>query len=144
LSATNETITRDGGCPVYLAYITNYCIVDDVSDPKITRADYNQTLQSLAPRITGTAGPQDIKIPSWQRKLVWDKIMIDSLVNSESSMFGTVILSKGDRQTDTWTLIDGLQRFSSTRPRELIKSPISRRSTMDWPLADWRVGLWRW
>jgi hypothetical protein len=113
LSATNETITRDGGCPVYLAYITNYCIVDDVSDPKITRADYNQTLQSLAPRITGTAGPQDIKIPSWQRKLVWDKIMIDSLVNSESSMFGTVILSKGDRQTDTWTLIDGLQRFSS-------------------------------
>ena len=112
LSSSNETIHRDSGCPVYLAFVTNYCIVDDVLEPKITREDYPDAVKILAPKISGTAGPPDIKIPSWQRKLVWDKTRVESLVNSESSMFGTVIMSKGEKQTDTWTLIDGLQRFA--------------------------------
>ena len=134
LSATNETITRDGGCPVYLAYITNYCIIDEAAETKITREDYPEALQNLAPRITGTPGPQDIKIPVWQRRLVWDTEKIDGLVNSESSMFGTVIIAKGESQSDTWTLIDGLQRFSSGTALihalyDLVLSPTPSRQT---------------
>lgn len=113
LSTTNETISRKGGCPVFLAYVTSYCIIDEASDPKITREDYTEALQNLAPRITGTSGPQDIIIPAWQRKLVWDTSKIDALVNSESSMFGTVIMAEQDRKSDPYKLIDGLQRFSA-------------------------------
>lgn len=113
MSSSNETISREGGTPVLLAYVTNYCIVDEASNPKITKADYPEILRDLAPKISGLPGPQDVVIPSWQRKLVWDKEKIDSLVHSESSMFGTAILSKGERQSDSWKLIDGLQRFSA-------------------------------
>ena len=105
------TISRDGETPVYAEYCTSYCIVDDVCTPKMTRADYPKPLQDCALRIR-LPGPQDIKIPSWQRKLVWSKDQVEKLVNSESSMFGTVIMAKGVTDEDTWTLIDGLQRFS--------------------------------
>ncbi len=104
-------IRRDGETPVYADYCTTYCIVDDVSNPKITRADYPEALQDCSPRLV-LSGPQDIKIPVWQRKLVWSKDQVEALVNSESSMFGTVIIAKGTTDADTWTLIDGLQRFS--------------------------------
>lgn len=105
------TIKRFGETPIYADYCTSYCIVDDVCEPKITRADFPVPLQECAPRIE-LSGPQDIKIPSWQRKLVWDREQIDQLITSESSMFGTVILAKGHTDSESWILIDGLQRFS--------------------------------
>jgi uncharacterized protein with ParB-like and HNH nuclease domain len=105
------TIRRDGETPIYADYCTTYCIVDDVCEPKMTRADYPQALQECSPRVE-LSGPQDIRIPSWQRKLVWSKEQVEKLVTSESSMFGTVIIAKGETDSDSWTLIDGLQRFS--------------------------------
>jgi len=105
-------ITRDGSCPTFAAYCTNFCVVDPTSDPPVTRESYPDELQRCALRSSGTGGPQDIRIPAWQRKLVWDEENIDDLIHTQSSMYGTVILSKGPAQTDSWILIDGLQRFS--------------------------------
>ncbi len=105
-------ISRDGPTPTYATYCTSYCIVDPSSSPPISREDYDLDLQSLAMRSYGTPGPQDIVIPSWQRKLIWKLDDIDDLVNTQSSMYGSVILSRGIEQTQSWLLIDGLQRLS--------------------------------
>lgn len=105
-------ISRDGICPTFATYCTSYCIVDLSATPPITRNNYPPELRNTALRSGGISGPQDIIIPSWQRKLVWDEDNIDALVNTQSSMYGTVILSKGLNQTDSWILIDGLQRLA--------------------------------
>lgn len=109
--SSQGTITRDGYTPTYAAYITSYCIVDLSSTPPITRNNYPTELQNCAPRIT-SPGPQDMVIPSWQRKLVWKEEDFDNLIHTQSNMYGSIILSRGPNQTDSWTLIDGLQRFS--------------------------------
>ncbi len=107
------TIRRDGETPIYVAYCTDYCIIDEVCSPSMTRKDYPQALQDCALRAPGTLpGPQDIRIPSWQRKLVWNKDQIEKFLNSESSMFGTVIMAEANTGQEPWVLIDGLQRFS--------------------------------
>jgi len=106
-------ITRDGATPTFAAYCTSYCIIDLSSSPPITRANYPQELQNCALRSSGISGPQDIRIPPWQRKLVWDEDNFDELIHTQSSMYGTVILSRGFNQSEPWILIDGLQRFAT-------------------------------
>ena len=85
-------ITRDGATPTFAAYCTSYCIIDLSSSPPITRANYPEELQNCALRSSGISGPQDVRIPSWQRKLVWDEDNFDELIHTQSSMYGTVIL----------------------------------------------------
>lgn len=109
-----ELIGRDGKVPIFIQYILQYCIVDPDKDPPIIRKDYPEELQNLA-RVSvpnRSPGPQDIVIPNWQRRIVWGEENLIELLETKSQMYGTIILAKGVSSTESWKLIDGLQRLS--------------------------------
>jgi len=109
-----EIIGRDGKVPIFIQYILQYCIVDPDKIPPITREHYPEELQNLA-RVSvpnRSPGPQDIVIPNWQRRIVWGEENLIELLETKSQMYGTIILAKGQSSTESWKLIDGLQRLS--------------------------------
>lgn len=58
-----------------------------------------------------TTRAQPIEIPSFQRNIVWKRKEVEELVESESALFGTVILAQVHNRP--WILVDGLQRFAT-------------------------------
>jgi hypothetical protein len=52
-----------------------------------------------------------IQIPSFQRRIVWREEEIESLLDSQAALFGTVILA--DFPQRPLVLVDGLQRFAT-------------------------------
>jgi len=64
-----------------------------------------------------------IKIPTYQRGIVWDDKMQKGLINSlkEGFPFGSLLIYKYDDANEPWLLIDGLQR--STAIFKFIKEP---------------------
>lgn len=57
--------------------------------------------------------PNPIKIPPYQRKIVWNEKTIDDFLKSKAVLFGTVILAKSP-EGETLILLDGLQRFATS------------------------------
>lgn len=57
--------------------------------------------------------PNPIKIPPYQRKIVWDEKTISDFLKSKAVLFGTVILAKSPTE-EPLILIDGLQRFATS------------------------------
>jgi len=61
--------------------------------------------------ITRLAEP--LEIPFYQRGIEWGEDEIEELVNTKSSLFGTVILALTNKSPKKLQLIDGLQRFAT-------------------------------
>ena len=57
--------------------------------------------------------PNPIKIPPYQRKIVWGKKTITDFLESKAVIFGTVILAT-DPRDQSLILLDGLQRFATS------------------------------
>lgn len=57
--------------------------------------------------------PNPIKIPSYQRRIVWDEETIGDFLDSKAVVFGTVILAKSPVE-EPLILLDGLQRFATS------------------------------
>ena len=93
-------IQRYGPTPEFVEYAKKYCIVTRTAD------------ESSWPDAVAKFKPKPIEIPTFQRKIVWRKNDINELIDSDSAMFGTVIMAEyhGERP---YTLIDGLQRFAT-------------------------------
>src|SRR5688572_20296241 len=107
------SISRTGTCPSFLEYVTGNALIPVVSSPtnqfrQITKYNFHW-----------------IKIPSYQRGLVWDEETFEELLNSRSAFLGNAILGSfalpnprgvfdriPDAATDYEVLVDGLQRFS--------------------------------
>jgi hypothetical protein len=89
--------------------------------PKIRRAgetppyvqlaiDYVVATPAIPPAVSSLK-LQLIQVPSFQRLIVWRQENIDSLLDSKSAMFGTVIFA--NFPDEPWVLVDGLQRFAT-------------------------------
>jgi hypothetical protein len=94
-------IGRKGPTPVLFNYPIEYAIVDR-----------DQTKKTLPGPIMDL-DPATLRIPTYQRRLVWKEKQIESLIDSTSTLFGTVILASYDGNPEL-ILIDGLQRFATT------------------------------
>ena len=57
--------------------------------------------------------PNPIKIPPYQRRIVWDEKTIEGFLESKAVLFGTVILAQSPAE-DSLILLDGLQRFAAS------------------------------
>jgi len=93
-------IQRYGPTPEYVEYAKKYCIVTRTAS------------ESSWPDAVSKFKPKPIEIPTFQRRIVWRKNDIKELIDSDSAMFGSVIMAEyhGERP---YTLIDGLQRFAA-------------------------------
>ena len=80
-------------------YAKHYCI--------ITRDNDEESIIEKVKRWN----PKFIEIPYFQRKIVWKKADIDDLIDSDSTMFGTIIMAQ--YATKPFKLIDGLQRLAT-------------------------------
>jgi hypothetical protein len=107
------SISRTGECPIYLKYITEQALVPKARQPNpdflaLTRYNFHW-----------------IDVPSFQRGLVWDEDLLESLLVSRSVFLGNAILGSFavPRSSPAFALlpagvgqyevlIDGLQRFS--------------------------------
>jgi hypothetical protein len=94
-------IGRKGPTPVLYNYPLGYAIVD--------REQNKKTLS----KIISDLDPDALRIPTYQRRLVWKEKEIGDLITSSSTLFGTVILASYDGNPELM-LIDGLQRFATT------------------------------
>ena len=54
----------------------------------------------------------EFQIPSYQRRIVWNKQNIRDFIESEAVLFGTVIMAL-EKSEEPITLLDGLQRFAT-------------------------------
>lgn len=106
-------ITRTGECPIFLKYITEQALIPRTGPPS------NQFLELTRFNFHW------IDIPSYQRGLVWDEELLESLFASRSVFLGNAILGSFPVPQDSAgfaslppgvgryeVLIDGLQRFS--------------------------------
>lgn len=57
--------------------------------------------------------PNPIKIPPYQRQIVWDEKTINDFLTSKAVLFGTVILARSPTE-ESLVLLDGLQRFATS------------------------------
>ncbi len=98
-------ISRRGPVPVFFEYITNFALVDG---PENLNGETNfdtwpTSLQNRIPQAN------QLKIPTFQRKLEWTSENLGQLIDTGSSLLGTVVMAKIG--TDVTLLVDGLQRF---------------------------------
>lgn len=109
------SISRTGGCPPFLEYVTRQALIPRFSGP------VNQSLMNLA----AYGSFRWIEIPSYQRGVVWDDELFEKLLESSSQFMGNAVLGdfKVDRNVPGFAnlppgvreyeiLIDGLQRFT--------------------------------
>jgi hypothetical protein len=70
--------------------------------------------KSIPPAVAGlfASAPKRLKIPSYQRGIAWRDSEVSALLDSNSALFGTVILAKFD-DPNQFELVDGLQRFAT-------------------------------
>ncbi len=71
----------------------------------------DSNLPTPSPAIT-SLGPTPMQVPTFQRGIEWGRDEVSKLLNSTSSLYGTVILGSFPGQPQV--LIDGLQRFAVT------------------------------
>lgn len=93
------TITRPGETPSFYEYPINYALSSSV----ITPDKWPESVKEM--------DPTPIIIPPYQRKIVWKKNEVRDLINSNSMLFGTVILAH--EGNDPLILLDGVQRFAT-------------------------------
>jgi len=107
------SISRTGGCPIYLKYITEQALIPRSRQPspdffQLTNYNFHW-----------------IDVPSFQRGLVWNEELLEELLASRSVFLGNAILgsfpvvrdapgfaSMPETAVNYEVLIDGLQRFS--------------------------------
>jgi len=107
------SIYRTGECPVFLKYVTEQALIPRSSEPNqqfidLTRFNFRW-----------------IDIPSFQRGIVWDEDLMETLLASRSVFLGNAVLGSfpiprddarfahlPDGVSQYSVLIDGLQRFS--------------------------------
>lgn len=94
------TITRPGETPSLYAYPIKYALASN--DVPIEK--WSDKLKQM--------NPTPIMIPPYQRKIVWKEKQVKELIESESVLFGTVILA-AESTDKPLILLDGLQRFAT-------------------------------
>lgn len=92
-------IERAGYTPPYYEFAVKYAIVS-YDKPK---DKWDSAVKELE--------PEPIEIPTYQRSIVWRRQQVEDLLDSNSALFGTVILAK--YQDRPLSLIDGLQRLAT-------------------------------
>ena len=90
-------LSRSGETPVFFEYAVKYALK---SNEKVWPPDVDDF------------DPNPIKIPAYQRKIVWNKNDIKDFLESNSILFGIVILAQTP-QEEQLVLLDGLQRFAT-------------------------------
>ena len=89
-------LSRPGETPYFFEYAVKYAIKSSKKEWPAEVSDFD---------------PTPIKIPAYQRKIVWGKDEIKKFLESKSILFGTVILAQTP-QDEPKILLDGLQRFA--------------------------------
>lgn len=94
----------------YIDYSTGYAIKSNKTHPSWSNQDgwTNDTMNN--------ADPNPIKIPDYQRKLVWKADDIEGLFITSGKLLGNITFANGDIPNSSrtqLTLVDGLQRFSA-------------------------------
>lgn len=90
-------VERPGETPVFFSYAVRHALVGR-NQNELPVQIRNFTVERLY-------------IPPYQRKIVWNKEKIIDLLESESVLFGTVIMANTS-EAGYLTLLDGLQRFA--------------------------------
>ena len=90
-------LERPTRTPKFVEYAINYALKSPDQEWPDDVADFD---------------PNPIKIPPYQRKIVWDEKTIIDFLNSKAVLFGTVILAQTPKE-ESLILLDGLQRFAT-------------------------------
>lgn len=93
-------ITRPGETPAFYRYPVDYALTSS----KLSSDDWPDSVQDF--------DPNPIQIPPYQRKIVWGKKQVSDFIESNSILFGTVILAS-EGSDKSIILLDGLQRFAT-------------------------------
>lgn len=91
-------LERPTKTPKFVEYAINYAL-------KPPEGDWPDEVDSF--------DPNPIKIPPYQRKIVWDEETISGFLESKAVLFGTVILAQSPSE-HYLILLDGLQRFATS------------------------------
>ena len=91
-------LERPTRTPKFIEYAINYALTSPNKEWSDDVADFD---------------PNPIKIPPYQRKIVWDEKKIKDFLKSKSVLFGTVILAQSPKE-ESLVLLDGLQRFATS------------------------------
>ena len=91
-------LDRPTRTPKFVEYAVNYALKSPDQEWSDDVADFD---------------PNPIKIPPYQRKIVWDEKAINDFLNSKAVLFGTVILAQSPVE-ESLILLDGLQRFATS------------------------------
>jgi hypothetical protein len=94
------SINRSAPTPAFYEYMCNLALV---LDPASTKTSLPQAVADLV--------EDTFIIPTFQRGISWSVEKVSELLNSDSIMFGTVMLAMFDKRAGE--LIDGLQRFAT-------------------------------
>ena len=91
-------LKRPTTTPKFVEYATNYAL-------KSPNREWPDDVDDF--------DPNPIRIPPYQRKIVWDEKTINDFLNSKAVLFGTVILAQSPTE-EPLILLDGLQRFATS------------------------------
>lgn len=98
-------IVRPGDTPHFYEYAKSYALVS------------NDRPSSKWPEAVKVNDPNPIKIPAYQRKIVWGTQEVKEFLDSKAVLFGTVIMAQGgntNEDSNHLILLDGLQRFATS------------------------------
>lgn len=99
-------VERLAPTPQFLDYVAEKYVILDQNKIDVESKASRKKLENQIKNI------KEIEIPTFQRSIVWGKDEVMELIESESPVYGTVILANIQNQVK-YILLDGLQRFAT-------------------------------